>query len=215
MRAFLLLLALASCASKPSDPKPEDLQKHLDAQKNLREGLEFLFSKDPQKKNATKALEKFRIAAELGDPMAMDQIGGLYSAGLAGLEKNCEQELFWYGKSAELGYPLAMNNLAYTLITCKEQKFRDLDRAESILLALFTENPGFIALLDTYSSLLAQQGNFKQAAKTMDVVVDLAEFVKSNPERIDEFKHALALYKKNKNLDALTEPSKLKSQKAN
>jgi hypothetical protein len=35
----------------------------------------------------------------------------------------------------------------------------------------------------------------------MQVVIDLQEMIDANPERIDESKHALALYKKNKKLD--------------
>lgn len=162
------------------------------------EGMEHLYSKDPAIRDLQKALAKFQEGAELGDPVSMDQLGGFYAMGMAGLEKNCAKALEWFEKSARMGYPLAMNNLAYTLTTCPDKKLRDVDKAEALVQTLFQSNPGFLALLDTYATILAEQGNFKQAAKTLEVVLDVADLAKANPERIDEIKGVLRLYKRKK-----------------
>jgi len=166
------------------------------------QGMEALYSKDPKVKNPPQALEKFKLAAELGDPVSMDQLGGMYSMGIGNAPKSCEMALEWYEKSASTGYPFALNNLAYTLVTCDNKKLRDSDRAEQLMEVLFKENPIFIAILDTYAAVLAEQKNFKQATKTMEVTVDVAELARTNEERLDEFREALALYKKNKTLNS-------------
>jgi hypothetical protein len=81
-------------------------------------------------------------------------------------------------------------------------KLGDPEKAETILKLMFANNPSMIAVLDTYASLMAEQGTFTTAASVMQVVISLQELIESNPERIDESKKALALYKKKKKLPA-------------
>lgn len=182
-------------------PTPEQIQQFQKAQGLREEGLRLLYAKDPRMKNPKLAFEKLMEAANLGDPLAMDSVGGIYSSGLAGVEKSCPKAMEWFERAASSGYGLAANNLAYLYVTCADKKLRDPDKAESIMHLMFVNNPSMIAVLDTYATLLAEQGSFKQAAATMQVVIDLQEMIDANPERIDESKHALALYKKNKKLD--------------
>ena len=172
------------------------------AQALREEGLRLLYAKDPRVKNPKKAFEKLLEAAKLGDPLAMDSVGGMYSSGLAGAERSCSKAMEWFEKSASAGYGLAANNLAYLYVTCDNKKLRDSSKAETILKLMFANNPSMIAVLDTYAALLAEQGNYKTAASTMQVVIELQELIESNPERIDESKHALALYRKSKKLEA-------------
>ena len=166
------------------------------------EGLRVLYAKDPRVKNPKKAFELLLEAANLGDPIAMDSVGGMYSAGQGGTEKSCAKAMEWFEKATASGYGLAANNLAYLYVTCADKKRRDPAKAETILRMMFASNPSLIAVLDTYAALLAEQGNFKTAAAAMQVVIELQELIESNPERIDESKQALALYKKKKKLDS-------------
>lgn len=218
-RVAALLFLLSACASAPKPkpapvlveppapllsaeaPGPETtLPPELIAKaEGLRaEGMEMLYSKDPSVKDPARALEKFHAAAEIGDPVSMDHIGGFYAVGMAGVPKSCPKALEWFEKSAAAGYPPAVNNLAYTLVTCPEKKLRDPERAETLVKFLFQGNPGYLALLDTYAALLAEQRNFKQAAKTLEVVIDLSSLADANPERIDEMKSTLKRYRAGK-----------------
>lgn len=206
--AFTVLL-LTACASapKPGANAGADMpdsgahsEAMLRALKLRAEGSDLLYSKDPKIKDPVKAYDRFLEAANLGDPVSMDQLGGFHSTGLAGKEKSCKLALEWFEKAAGLGYELAANNLAYTLVTCEDKKLRDSQRAEDVMQFLFGRNQSFLAILDTYAAVLAEQGNFPLAAKTMDTVIDIAELIKASTERIDEFKHARSLYAKKKTI---------------
>ena len=48
--------------------------------------------------------------------------------------------------------------------------------------------------------------DFKGASAAMQVVVSLEDLIESNPERIDESKRALALYRKHKKLSVGFDP---------
>lgn len=208
----ILCFTLIACSSAPETKAPEPMpdidpdaaaaamavRQKVEA---LRaEGMELLYSKDPAVKNPEKAYDKFLEAAKLGDPISMDQLGGYHSTGAAGKEKSCALAIDWFEKSAALGYELAANNLAYTLVSCPDKKFRDGQRAEDIMQALFARNQSFLAILDTYASILADRGNFTLAVKTMDTVIDIAELIKANQERIDEFKANRARFAKKQKL---------------
>ncbi|MGE3262995.1 MAG: hypothetical protein AB7K68_14535 [Bacteriovoracia bacterium] len=180
-------------------PSPDEEQAKKIAALHA-EGVEMLYSKDPRVKNPAKAFEKLSEAAELGDAPSMDLVGGFYATGMAGIEKSCSKAMNWYEKSAEGGYPLAFNNLAYMLVTCEDKLLRDADRAESIMKFLFQHQPNIVALLDTYATVLAEQRDFKQASQTMETVIDIQKFMDDNPERIDQAQEALKLFKKGKKL---------------
>jgi TPR repeat protein len=162
------------------------------------QGLELLYSKDPSIKDPKRAFEKFLAAAKLGDPVSMDHLGGFYSLGEGGVKKDCAQAIAWYEKAASLGYPMALNNLAYTLVSCPDKRLRNPTKAEELMKTLFANTPGLLSALDTYAAVLANDGNFKQAAKTMNVVADLADFTQGNPQQIDSFRAAEAAYTKGK-----------------
>lgn len=196
---------LAEVPAEPTgDPlkslTPEQIAQIQRAQALREEGLRLLYAKDPRVKNPKLAFEKLLESAKLGDPLAMDSVGGLYSSGQAGAERSCKKAMEWFERSAASGYGLAANNLAYLYVTCEDKKLRDPEKAETILKLMFANNPSMIAVLDTYASLLAEQGTFKTAASVMQVVISLQELIESNPERIDESKKALALYQKHKKL---------------
>lgn len=178
---------------------PEQIQK---AELARKDGLIALYSKDPAIHNPQLAFQKFREAAELGDPISMDHLGGFYSAGIGGAEKDCAKAIEWFEKSSQWGYQVAMNNLAYSLLTCEKKGARDVAKAEELMNYLFDTNGLFIAWLDTYATLLAAQKDFSKASNTMKVVVDLAEFVKANPERVDEMKKALKKFQQKKFIDS-------------
>ena len=181
---------------------PEQLEQLKKAQELREEGLRLLYSKDPRVKNPRAAYDKLLESAKLGDPLAMDSVGGFHASGMAGVEKSCGKAMQWFERSAAAGYGLAANNLAYLYVTCADKKLRDATRAEMILKMMFASNPSLLAVLDTYAALHAQQGHFKLAADSMELVIELQELIESNPERIDESKKALALYKKKKTLDS-------------
>jgi len=231
---YLGLLLLAACAAKPiaapttpppaSPPNPVGLSappasaltpEQIQKAEALRaEAIQLLYSKDPAVKNPRLAYDKFLAAAEIGDPISMDHVGGFHSTGSAGVEKSCPKALSWFEKSAFAGYPMAMNNLAYTLVTCPDLKLRDPEKAEDLLKFLFLNSEGYFAWLDTYAAVLAAQGRFPQAARTLDVVIDLVSLVGGNPERIDEMKKARAAYRRKKTLpDAShSDPSNFKKR---
>jgi hypothetical protein len=200
-------------APAPAPVSPEQVRK---AEALRLDGLKALYSKDPLVYNPKIALQKFQEAAAIGDPVSMDHLGGFYSSGTAGVEKSCAKAIQWFEKSAQSGYQIAMNNLAYTLVSCDDKKLRDPAKAEDLVHYLFEANGIFVAWLDTYAAILAAQKNYPKAADTMKVVVDLAEMIGGNPERIDEMKKALALYRKKKPLDeGYSEDSKNFSKKKN
>lgn len=221
--ALLLCLALVACSHKkpkpeipvaaPAPPPAEEQAKKMAALH--AEGIELLYSKDPRVKDPKKAFEKLTEAANLGDAPSMDLVGGFYATGMAGVEKSCSKAINWYEKSAEAGYPLAFNNLAYMLVTCEDKLLRDADRAESIMKFLFQHQPNIVALLDTYATVLAEQRDFKQASKTMETVIDIQKFMDDNPERIDQAQQALKLFKQGKKLSVSFEadPKNFKSDK--
>lgn len=165
------------------------------------EGLELLYSKDPRVKNPAKAYEKLLEAAEMGDAPSMDLVGGFYALGVGGVAKDCQKAIGWYEKSAESGYPLAFNNLAYMLSSCENLGLRDRERAESIMKFLFQNQPSIVAMLDTYATVLGELGDFKQAAKTMEVVIDLQKFMNDNPERIDHSRKTMELFRQGRRVN--------------
>ncbi len=237
LRWLLPMLFLAACASqKPATEEsaaapavlppgateaPPPINPELIRKIELLrgQGLELLYSKDPSIRDPKLAFEKLMHAAQLGDPVSMDHVGGFYAAGSYGVEKSCPKALEWFEKSASLGYPMAMNNLAYTLVSCPDKKLRDPAKAEELMKTLFQNTPGLLAALDTYAAVLAEGGDFSQAAKTLEVVIDLADFTQTNPERVDEFKDALKLYRAKKllpeaNSSGLPKGPKRKGKKA-
>jgi hypothetical protein len=131
----------------------------------------------------------------------MDQLGGIYSSGIAKTEKSCAKAIEWFEKSSQSGYPLAINNLAYTLVSCPDKKLRDGEKAEEMVKFLYQANPSLLALLDTYAAVHAEQGRFTQAAKTLEVVIDIATLMDANPQRIDEMKATLKRYRQKKTLE--------------
>jgi TPR repeat protein len=189
-------------ANGPQQLTPEQIALIQKAQALREDGLRLLYAKDPHVKDPKKAFAKLQEAANLGDPLAMDSLGGMYSSGLGGTERSCAKAMQWFERSAASGYGLAANNLAYLYVTCDDKKLRDSAKAETIMHLMFANNPSMIAVLDTYAALLAEQGSFKEAANAEQVVINLQELIESNPERIDESKHALALYKKRKKLES-------------
>lgn len=213
-RSIFLLLALTACSHAKPTPTAEippipitvggiisgEERKSQESAELREEGLRLFYSKDPRVKNPALAFKKLLEAAEQGDPPAMDAIGGIYASGSAGVKKSCAKAIEWFERAASSGYGLAANNLAYLYLTCDDKKLRNPEKAEQILKITFASNPSMIAVLDTYGALLAEGGNFDQAAATMKVVIDLQELIEANPERIDESKQALALYKKKKKL---------------
>lgn len=182
----------------PDALSPEQIKK---AETLRAEGMELLYSKDPLVKNEEKAKAKFEEAAALGDPISMDQLGGMYSTGIANTEKSCAKAIEWFEKSSQSGYPLAVNNLAYTLVSCPDKKLRDAEKAEEMVKFLYQANPSLLALLDTYAAVQAEQGKFPQAAKTLEVVIDIAGLMDANPQRIDEMKATLKRYRQKKKLE--------------
>lgn len=214
------LLLLGACAAKPTSPvsaasagKEAPLPTIADptAETRMRaislreKAVEALYSKDPKVKDPAKAYELFLEAAGLGDPISMDQVGGFHSSGLAGKEKSCKLAAEWFEKSAAAGYDLAANNLAYTLVSCDDKKFRDAQKAEDIMQMIFGRNQSFVALIDTYATVLAEQGKFQLATKAMDVAIDIAELVRANAQRLDEMKKTRELFAKKKRIDATKE----------
>lgn len=203
--------AIPIFGSPPPQLTPEQIRK---AELARKDGLIALYSKDPAIYNPNLAFQKFREAAEFGDPISMDHLGGFYSAGIGGAEKDCAKAIEWFEKSSQWGYQVAMNNLAYSLLTCEKKSVRDPAKAEELMHYLFDSNGLFIAWLDTYATLLAAQKDFTKASNTMKVVIDLAEFVKANPERVDEMKKALKRFQQKKFIEAgYTEDTKNFSKK--
>jgi TPR repeat protein len=197
---------VATPPNESADPlknlTPEQVEQIQRAQALREEGLRLLYAKDPRVKNPALAFQKLLEAAKLGDPLAMDSVGGLYSSGQAGLVRSCAKAMEWFERSAASGYGLAANNLAYLYVTCDDKKRRDTEKAETILKLMFANNPSMIAVLDTYATLLAEQGTYAAASSVMQAVISLQELIESNPERIDESKKALSLYQKHKKLPA-------------
>ena len=136
--------AAAAPVSAPSEsmqkPLSQDQIEALHKAASLREeGLRVLYAKDPRVKNPKKAFELLLEAANLGDPLAMDSVGGFYSSGQGGAEKSCSKAMEWFEKAATSGYGLAANNLAYLYVTCSEKKKRDPAKAEAILRMMFAK----------------------------------------------------------------------------
>jgi uncharacterized protein len=71
----------------------------------MEEGLTALRNKD-----YARALELLRPLANAGNPLAQFDLGVLYDQGL-GVEKDDQEALFWYTKSAAQGYANAQTNL--------------------------------------------------------------------------------------------------------
>lgn len=201
-----LLPFLLGCAHQPpagdpatpSAPVAPAAERMREAAAYREKGMELLYAKDPRVKNPAKAFELLQKSAELGDPVAMDSLGGFYGLGLAGVPRDCRKAMEWFEKSAAAGYGLAANNLAFLYLTCPDKSLRNTEKAEEIMRTVFASNPTLPAVLDTYAALLATQGEFAKAIATMKVVIDLEDLIGLNPEQIDEAKTTLAIYQKHR-----------------
>lgn len=203
MRIFYcLLLIIASCASTkkstiaPSEIAPESAhtQENADFLKYREEGFDYLY----KKQDAKKAFELFQKAADMNDPVSIDVIGGFYSAGYGGAEKSCKKAIEMYSKAALMGYPLSANNLAYSLVTCPDPKQRNPERAKKLVQNLFQQSPFFLALLDTYAAALAESKEKKKAIVVQKTVIDIANLMEIEPERLKQFEQTLSDYEKRK-----------------
>lgn len=63
-------------------------------------------------RNIELALENYKMAAALGDEVAMNQIGFIF-LGNDAIDANPEQAFYWFNEAAQKGSDVGMNNLAY------------------------------------------------------------------------------------------------------
>ena len=85
-------------------------------------GIQF-FQKDP----VEDALQKCRVAAELGDANEQTNLGYRYAMG-DGVEKNLAEAAKWWHKAAKQGHSVAQNNLGVYYATAEGDK-KDLAKA--------------------------------------------------------------------------------------
>jgi TPR repeat protein len=82
-----------------------------DALAERKLGLQYRLGIEGVELNYEKAMFYFKKAANQGEPLALYQIGSMYSRG-EGVELNHAEAAKYFKKSADLGYPTAMAHLA-------------------------------------------------------------------------------------------------------
>lgn len=162
------------------------------------QGFELIYKKDSTKEDAKNAFDLFQKAAEFNDPVSIDVLGGFYTSGIGGVERSCKKAIEMYSKAALLGYPLSVNNLAYSLVTCPDPKQRNPERAKKLVQNLFQQSPFFLALLDTYAAALAESKEKTKAVVVQKTVIDIAQLMEIEPERLSQLRKSLAAYEKGK-----------------
>ncbi|MCR5010862.1 MAG: sel1 repeat family protein [Lachnospiraceae bacterium] len=78
---------------------------------DVHNNAQSYYNGDGEKKDLKKAFELFLKSAELGNPLAMDDVGLCYLQG-EGTEADPDKGFFWIEKAAKLGCVNAMYNLA-------------------------------------------------------------------------------------------------------
>lgn len=208
---LLFILIFAGCAhsapknaetAKSATPAPSPTPEIPEFAKFREQGFELLYQKDQNKRDLKKAFELFQKAAEFNDPISMDVLGGFYTSGLGGTERSCKKAIEMYSKAALLGYPLSVNNLAYSLVTCPDQKLRNPERAKKLVQNLFQQTPFFLAVLDTYAAALAEAKEKNKAVAVQNTVIEIGRLMEIEPSRMKQLEQSLAAYKKGKSAPA-------------
>jgi hypothetical protein len=109
-----------------------------------------------------KAMDLYEAAAAQDDVYALRNLGYLYENGL-GVEQDLATAEAWYRRAIELGYPGALNNLAWMLAMRQERLDEALDLAEQAVDAMPT--PTFI---DTLGFVHFQRGEYDEAIRAYE-----------------------------------------------
>lgn len=96
-----------------------------DAYVNL--GRMYTIDQEGQKKDYSKAMEWYKVGADLGDAKSLHNIGLLYLLG-NGVEKDLKKAVEYFEKAAEKDFDEALVNLSY-IYADEEQDFHDMKKA--------------------------------------------------------------------------------------
>jgi hypothetical protein len=146
----------------------------------------------------SQAVYWYEKAAENGNANAALQLGSLYGAGVGGLEQDCEMSVYWLTKATK-GFlsGIAWNNVAWTLVTCPDEKFIDAKRALEIMQEHGEEFAQTAGALDTLAAIHAQLGDFVKAVVLQETALFLIEKEENKP-RIESMNERLKSYKSKK-----------------
>lgn len=133
-----LLIFLNACSSETkslngSDTLQSDGNKALEVDlknNDLTPSQDYVIAREYKKESNNKLYLEYLIkAANAGDPIAQDDLGGEYAFGEI-LEKNDEKFLYWTAKSASSGYLNAQINLGMAHYSGSNGLKKDNDEAK-------------------------------------------------------------------------------------
>ncbi|WP_300669543.1 tetratricopeptide repeat protein [Desulfoluna sp.] len=151
-------------------------------------------------KDMTVAFAWFVRSAELGNAEGMYQVAGMYRTG-NGVAQDIGISIRWLEEALKVTSRISMraiNDLAWTLATCPDERYRDSKRAMELggllLDALSQRTPSH---LDTVAAVYAVNGLFKQAIDIQEEAIQaLAVSGEANLEA--PLRERLELYKQGK-----------------
>jgi len=190
------LITFAGCSHQPKKQENSSLQeaqKHLYGNKN-----------HPQ--NIQKAFHHLKKSADQNNPIALDLLGGFYSSGLGGIEKNCSKAIDAFSKSASLGYVESYNNLAYKLATCEDKQLRDPGQAASALRKLYRHRRQVAGYLDTTAAVYAEKGQFDKAVTFQKAAIEILNIIGARNIQDSSFQKNLNRYEQKKRPIDYTKP---------
>ncbi len=156
---------------------------------------ELYLHQDNPDRDLYKAVYWFEKSAENGNSDAALELGQFYSAGSAGLEKNCELSVYWSTKATKsYNSSVAWNNIAWVLATCPDDSFIDAKRALKIMQDHGNESNQLSGVMDTLAAVYAQLGDFTKAVSLQETAILLIKN-ENNIQRINSMKSRLEKYK--------------------
>ncbi|HRQ63597.1 MAG TPA: tetratricopeptide repeat protein [Xanthomonadaceae bacterium] len=123
------------------------------------------------RRNLSAAFEWYAIAADQGHVEAQNVLGMFYMGGL-GVAEDCRSALYWFERAAAAGNVDALNNAAWVLATCPDERYRDGRRAIELVSAAIEKNGPQAAFQGTLAAAYAETGDFIQAIELIQYAIE-------------------------------------------
>lgn len=144
-------------------------------------------------KDEAEAARWYRSAAEQGHIGAQFNLGVIYEDG-RGVKRDDAEAARWYRKAADQGHADAMNQLAWTLATSRNDSVRDGVASVNWAREALRVTPDQPIYMATLGAAYAETGNYALAVETQSKAISLLD----GPEKSNDFKTKLISYEAGK-----------------